>query len=80
MDLPETDEGYIEQVAVRGDHRNQGIARLLLRHVFRAFHRCGRRMCTLDTHSDTGALTPYLRVGMKVRHSSTVYQKSLRMV
>lgn len=78
LDLPETDEGYVEQVAVHRDHRNRGIARLLLRHAFRAVHRRGRRACTLHTHSDTGALDLYLRVGMKVRHSSTVHRKSLR--
>jgi ribosomal protein S18 acetylase RimI-like enzyme len=77
LDLPDTGEGYIEQLAVRRDHRNLGIARLLLRHTFRAFHQRGRRTCTLGTHSDTGALTLYLRVGMQVRHSSTVYRKSL---
>lgn len=77
LDLPGTDEGYIEQLAVRRDHRNLGIARLLLRHSFRAFHQRGRRTCTLGTHSDTGALTLYLRVGMRVRHSATVYRKSL---
>ncbi|WP_371127211.1 GNAT family N-acetyltransferase [Streptomyces sp. 2112.3] len=30
------------------------------------------------THSDTGALDLYLRVGMTVRHSSTVFRKDLR--
>jgi ribosomal protein S18 acetylase RimI-like enzyme len=78
LDLSETGEGYIEQVAVHRDHRNRGIARLLLCHAFRAFHRLGRRTCILGTHTDTGALTLYLRVGMTVRHSSTVYRKNLR--
>ncbi len=78
LDVPGTDEGYLEQVAVRRDHRGRGIARLLLRHTFRAFHRAGRRSCTLWTHSDTGALDLYLRVGMTVRHSSTVFRKELR--
>ncbi|AGS67273.1 GCN5-related N-acetyltransferase [Streptomyces collinus Tu 365] len=78
LDLPETGEGYVEEVAVHRDHRDQGIARLLLRHVFRAFHRQGRRTCTLATHSDTGALALYLRVGMTVRYSSTVFRKGLR--
>ncbi|MFF8592184.1 GNAT family N-acetyltransferase [Streptomyces sp. NPDC015220] len=78
LNLPEAGEGYVEQVAVRRDHRHRGIARLLLRHSFRAFHRQGRRTCVLGTHSDTGALDLYLRVGMGVRHSSTVYRKSLR--
>ncbi|MBL1091676.1 MULTISPECIES: GNAT family N-acetyltransferase [Streptomyces] len=78
LEVPGTDEGYLEQVAVRRDHRGWGIARLLLRHTFRAFHRAGRRSCTLWTHSDTGALDLYLRVGMTVRHSSTVFRKELR--
>ncbi|MEU9497464.1 GNAT family N-acetyltransferase [Streptomyces sp. NPDC048196] len=78
LEVPGTDEGYLEQVAVRRDHRGRGIARLLLRHTFRAFHRTGRRSCTLWTHSDTGALDLYLRVGMTVRHSSTVFRKELR--
>lgn len=77
LDAPGTDEGHLEQVAVRRDHRGRGIARLLLRHTFRAFHRTGLRSCTLWTHSDTGALDLYLRVGMTVRHSSTVFRKDL---
>ncbi|MHB6905988.1 GNAT family N-acetyltransferase [Streptomyces sp. DB-54] len=77
LDLPEAGEGHIEQVAVHPDHRNRGIARLLLRHAFRAFHRQGVRTCTLWTHSDTGALALYLRVGMTVRLGSTVFRKGL---
>ncbi|MEV6792834.1 GNAT family N-acetyltransferase [Streptomyces sp. NPDC051320] len=68
-----------DDIGVRHDHRGQGIARLLLRRTFRAFHRAGRRSCTLWTHSDTGALDLYLRVGMTVRHSSTVFRKQLRL-
>ncbi|MEU1462505.1 GNAT family N-acetyltransferase [Streptomyces sp. NPDC005727] len=59
LDAPGTDEGRLEQVAVRRDHRGRDIARLLLRHTFRAFHRTGLRSCTLWTHSDTGALDLY---------------------
>ncbi|MFD8809825.1 GNAT family N-acetyltransferase [Streptomyces sp. NPDC059597] len=77
LDVPGTGEGYVEQVAVRRDHRGRGIARLLLRHTFRAFHHAGLDACTLWTHSDTGALDLYLRVGMTVRHSSTVFRKDL---
>ncbi|MFF4582011.1 GNAT family N-acetyltransferase [Streptomyces sp. NPDC001373] len=77
LDLPDTGEGYIEQVAVRRDHRNRGIARLLLRTVFRSFHRQGRQACTLGTHSETGALDLYLSVGMEVRYASTVFRKDL---
>ncbi|MEH0548997.1 GNAT family N-acetyltransferase [Streptomyces sp. B21-105] len=70
-------EGYVERVAVRRDHRNRGIARMLLREAFRAFHAHGMRTCTLWTHSDTGALSLYERIGMTVRRSSTVYSKTL---
>ncbi|GAQ50590.1 GNAT family N-acetyltransferase [Streptomyces acidiscabies] len=70
-------EGRIQRVAVRRDQRGRGIARLLLLEAFRAFHRQGRRACTLWTHSDTGALALYERVGMTVRRSSTVYSKVL---
>ncbi|WP_324789570.1 GNAT family N-acetyltransferase [Streptomyces sp. H51] len=77
LDLPDTGEGCVEQVAVRRDHRDRGIARLLLRTVFRGFHRRGRQACTLWTHSETGALGLYLSVGMRVRHSSTVLRKNL---
>jgi GNAT superfamily N-acetyltransferase len=77
LDLPEADGGYIEQLAVHRDHRNRGIARLLLLHAFRAFHGQGHRTCTLWTHSDTGALALYLHVGMNVSRSSTVFRKDL---
>ncbi|BFV55483.1 mycothiol synthase [Kitasatospora sp. CMC57] len=77
LDVPDADEGYVERVAVRGDHRHRGIARLLLQHTFRSFYHQGRRGCTLWTHSGTGALTLYQRVGMTVRRSSTVHRKVL---
>ncbi|MFI9329818.1 GNAT family N-acetyltransferase [Kitasatospora sp. NPDC052868] len=77
LDVPGSGEGYVERVAVRRDHRNRGIARVLLRESFRAFHLRGRRTCTLWTHSETGALSLYERVGMTVRRSSSVYGKPL---
>lgn len=77
LDVPDADEGYVERVAVRRDHQRRGVAQLLLRHTFRDFHRRGRRGCTLWTHSDTGALALYERVGMTVRRSATVYRKRL---
>lgn len=77
LDVPGTNEGYVERVAVQRDHRNRGIARLLLRYTFRNFHRHGRRTCTLWTHSDTGALSLYERVGMTVRRSSRFHSKAL---
>ncbi|WP_406204276.1 GNAT family N-acetyltransferase [Kitasatospora sp. NBC_01560] len=77
LDVPASGEGYVERVAVRRDHRNRGIARVLLREAFAAFHRRGRTACTLWTHSETGALALYERVGMSVRRSSTVYGRAL---
>lgn len=77
LDVPDSAEGYVERVAVRSDQRHRGIARLLLRHAFRGAYRRGRRGCTLWTHSDTGALALYERVGMAVRRSSTVHRKDL---
>jgi mycothiol synthase len=77
LDDPNLGEGYLEQVAVRRDQRNRGLARALLRWSFRAFHRHGLRSCTLWTHSLTGALALYERVGMTVRRSSTVFSKPL---
>ncbi|WP_432135334.1 MULTISPECIES: GNAT family N-acetyltransferase [unclassified Streptomyces] len=77
LDAPDSDEGYVERVAVRHDHRNRGIARTLLQTAFRAFHHRGKRTCTLWTHSDTGALSLYERIGMTVRRSATVYSKPL---
>ncbi|GIG61585.1 hypothetical protein Lfu02_59570 [Longispora fulva] len=77
LDVPGSADGYIERLAVRRDHRNRGMARLLLRHAFRDVYRSGRRTCTLWTHSDTGALPLYERVGMSVRRSSTVHSLPL---
>ncbi|QNP68599.1 GNAT family N-acetyltransferase [Streptomyces roseirectus] len=76
LDVP-GDEGYVERVAVRRDQRGRGIARLLLLDSFRTFQRQGRRGCVLWTHSDTGALALYERVGMAVRRGSTVLSKTL---
>ena len=77
VDQPGSDEGYIAEVAVRADQRHRGIARMLLRHAFRASYARGQRVCTLWTHSDTGALSLYERVGMTVRRSSTVWNRPL---
>ncbi|MFE4519443.1 GNAT family N-acetyltransferase [Kitasatospora sp. NPDC056783] len=77
LDVPGSDEGYVERVAVREDHRHRGIARVLLRESFRASHRRGHRTCTLWTHSESGALPLYQRLGMTVRRGSAVYGKVL---
>ncbi|BCJ30389.1 GNAT family N-acetyltransferase [Actinocatenispora sera] len=76
-DEPGRDEGYVERVAVRADQRGRGIARLLLATAFDRFHRLGRRGVTLWTHSDTGALDVYLKVGMSVRRTATVFARQL---
>ncbi|MEV6523527.1 GNAT family N-acetyltransferase [Longispora sp. NPDC051575] len=77
LDVPGTTEGYIERLAVRHDHRGRGVARLLLRDTFRGFFQRGRLGCTLWTHSRTGALALYERVGMSVGRSTTAYAKIL---
>lgn len=77
LDVPDAGEGYVQVVAVRSDHRRRGLARNLLHETFRDFHRLGRRAVTLGTHSDTGALSLYERLGMTVRRSSTVYSRPL---
>ncbi|SEG90164.1 Acetyltransferase (GNAT) family protein [Actinacidiphila yanglinensis] len=77
FDVPGSREGYVDRLAVRADHRGRGIAGVLLREVFRAFHRRGRTGCTLWTHSETGALSLYEHVGMTVRRSSSVYARAL---
>ena len=77
LDSPESDEGYVHSVAVHRDYRNRGIARSLLVHAFRGFHRQRRRRCVLWTHSDTGALSLYEKIGMTVRRISTHFSRSL---
>ncbi|MGY4766675.1 GNAT family N-acetyltransferase [Kribbella sp. CWNU-51] len=76
LDLTDTNEGYVEQLAVRADHRNKGIARAMLDDTCAEFHRLGRRTCILWTHSGTGALGMYEHLGMRVRRSTTVYRST----
>lgn len=63
----------IETVAVHRDFRGRGLARTLLRSAFRGAYQRGHRVCRLWTHSRTGALELYERVGMSVARSSTVF-------
>jgi mycothiol synthase len=74
LDLPDTEDGYVEQVAVRKDQRGRGIAKALLAVAAQAMHARGRTSLTLWTHSGTGALAMYERLGMTVRRSTTVYR------
>ena len=76
--LPYPEEGWVQQLAVRADHRGRGIAKALLREIFEEFRRRGFPEVGLSTDSRTGALDLYLGVGMVVRSSYTHYSKLLR--
>ena len=77
LDIPGSGEGYVEQLAVRRDHRGKRLARALLVYACRGFYRQGQRNLTLWTHSGTGALAMYERLGMTVRRSTTVFAGKL---
>ncbi|HZX06980.1 GNAT family N-acetyltransferase [Kribbella sp.] len=77
LELPDSPDGYVEQVAVRKDFRGRGIARALLTVAAQEAGRRGRQTLTLWTHSGTGALAMYQRLGMSVRRSTTVYRTKL---
>ncbi|TDD55277.1 GNAT family N-acetyltransferase [Kribbella antibiotica] len=68
------DEGYVEQLAVSGDHRNRGIARAMLDRTGAEFRQLGRDNLILWTHSGTGALAMYEHLGLRVRRSTTVHR------
>ena len=71
------DEGWVQQLAVRRDQRNQGLAKALLRTTFDEFRRRGSPAVGLSTDSRTGALDLYIDMGMVVRSSYTHYSKVL---
>ncbi|MGE5829874.1 MAG: GNAT family N-acetyltransferase [Micromonosporaceae bacterium] len=77
LDYEDASEGYVHQLAVQRSHRHRGLARVLLRHVFRDAYRSGRRSCVLATNSYTGALTLYQRVGMGIRRAYTHFERML---
>lgn len=72
--------GWIDVVAVRRPWRGRGIARALLRRSFAAFADRGhvRVLLNVDSDNPTGAPRLYESVGMRVRRSFHVYEKSLR--
>lgn len=76
--IPYPEEGWVEQLAVRADHRGQGIAKALLRAAFEELRRRGSPAVGLSTDSRTGALDLYLQVGMVVRATWVHYSKVLR--
>ncbi len=71
------DSGWVQQLAVRADHRGRGLGRALLQHAFGVFHRMGEPVTGLSTDSRTGALTLYEHVGMRVTHPFTHYASEL---
>ncbi|MEU4193972.1 GNAT family N-acetyltransferase [Kribbella sp. NPDC026611] len=71
------DEGYVEQLAVRSDHRRRGVARAMLDQTCANFAELAKTTCILWTHSGTGALAMYEHLGMRVRRSTTVYRREL---
>ena len=75
--IPYEDEGWVQQLAVRRDHRNQGLAKALLRTTFDELRRRGSPAVGLSTDSRTGALDLYVDAGMVVRASYTHYSKVL---
>ncbi|TCC25564.1 GNAT family N-acetyltransferase [Kribbella speibonae] len=77
LDLADSPDGYVDQVAVRRDFRGRGLARALLTYAALGAGRRGKETLTLWTHSGTGALAMYQRLGMSVRRSTTVYRTAL---
>jgi GNAT superfamily N-acetyltransferase len=77
LSIPYDGEGWVEQLAVEGSHRDRGIGRALLQHSFRRAWQRGERVAGLATNSKTGALGLYEKVGMRVRRSYTHYTKAV---
>ena len=77
LDYPDSDEGWVQQLATKASHRHRGIARALLHHAFGAAYASGKRACGLSTNSRTGALVLYAKVGMRVRRSYTRWSKTI---
>ncbi|HEY7659499.1 MAG TPA: GNAT family N-acetyltransferase [Actinomycetota bacterium] len=71
------DTGWVQQIAVRKDHRRRGLGRALLEHAVREFSTRGERVTGLSTDSRTGARTLYEHVGMTVTHSYTHFATTL---
>jgi mycothiol synthase len=69
--LIDSEEIWIDKLAVAATHRHRGIARALLGTAFRRSFERGYDHTSLSTDSRTGALTLYERVGMYVTRSFT---------
>ena len=72
--------GWIGALGVRPRWRGRGLAKALLLHTFREFHRRGRRRVGLgvDSENATGATQLYESVGMTVDQEQIVWEKALR--
>jgi len=75
--IPYPEEGWVQQLAVRADHRGKGIAKALLRRSFEDLRSLGLPAVGLNTDSRTGALGLYTSVGMVVRATYVHYSKLL---
>jgi GNAT superfamily N-acetyltransferase len=69
--------GYIDQLAVRADQRNRGLARALLVDAFERARAKGLTRSELATDSRTGALPLYEHVGMVVTKTYRHWQIDL---
>jgi GNAT superfamily N-acetyltransferase len=71
--------GWIGAIGVRPAWRGRGLAKALLLHSFREFHRRGQRRVGLgvDSENATGATKLYESVGMVVDTEQVVWEKTL---
>jgi mycothiol synthase len=71
--------GWIGALGVRPEWRGRGLAKALLLHSFREFHRRGKRRVGLgvDSENATGATKLYESVGMGVDMEQVVWEKLL---
>jgi mycothiol synthase len=71
--------GWIGAIGVRRAYRGRGLAKALLIHSFREFHRRGQRRVGLgvDAENPTGATKLYESVGMVVDSEQVVWEKKL---
>jgi mycothiol synthase len=71
--LLDSDEIWVDKLAVDRGYRHRGIARALLQTAFRRSFARGYTHTRLSTDSRTGALGLYERLGMRVQRSFTNY-------
>ena len=69
--LLDSQEIWVDKLAVAATHRHRGVARALLQTAFRRSFERGYDHTSLSTDSRTGALSLYERIGMHVTRSFT---------